>query len=56
MTKKPLGTKHLRLRIRQNLSGQATVVKVALASLIQDLFVNLEFHTGHIKLNVGSVQ
>lgn len=44
MTQKPLGTKHLRLRVRRKLAGQTTAVKAALAGLIQDLAVNLEFH------------
>jgi len=44
MTQKPLGTKHLRLRVRRKLAGQTTAVEAALAGLIQDLAVNLEFH------------
>jgi len=44
MAGEPLRAKHLRLRIRQKLPGQTTAVKGALASLIQNLSVNLEFH------------
>ena len=55
MTKKPFGANRHNLCLTQ-LPRQTASSPVALIGQLKNLSGNLEFHQGHFKLNVGSVQ